>query len=365
MEKRDNLLEVIKTLFRYKKHIISTVGLVGIGAAIIVMLLPVYYQSTTKFYPASQDLAAVENIFGRSSARTYYYGTDEDVERVMAIAKSNELALHLIDTFNLYKVYDIDTSDARASYYVMEAFEELYNVKQSKENAIEVSIEDEDPDLAAAIVNEAHRKINETGQELIKFSQYQTFSTIENGFIDRDTLLRNVEKELQELREKHGIYNVESQGGDMASQIGKLTSSVQADSIKIAFWKIQGRRDSVRNISIRRSANQQEITSLQGRLNNFNEGLSKVASLLEIQEVASGEMAYDREQLNRIKSAFNSSFPTTMLLEEGKPAVIKSRPKRTLTVLAAMVLAFIFCVFGVLIFDNYKDVDWKEVVDGK
>ena len=60
----------------------------------------------------------------------------------------------------------------------------------------------------------------------------------------------------------------------------------------------------------------------------------------------------------------DGSFPTTLLLESGEVPVVKSRPKRALIVIAAVMIAFILAVLGILIFDNYKEVDWKEVTKG-
>ena len=365
MENKDNLLEVIKTLFRYKKHLIYTVGLVGIGAAIIVMLLPVYYQSTTKFYPASPDLAMPENIFGRSQSKMNYYGTDEDADRILSIAEAGELAKFLIDSFNLYEVYDIDMDDPRASYYVMEEFSDYYNVKQTKENAIEISMEDEDPERAAAIVNAAYQKINEIGQRLVKESQKQTMNTINQGFLERGKKLAALEEQLKAGGEQYGIFNIETQGEMMANKIANLESNLTSDSARLEVYTQRNRRDSIQSIQVKIIGAHKQLERLKVSLDKYNQGLGEVSTLIKQHEIAIIQEGVEREQYNRINSAVNSSFPTTLLLESGEIPVIKSRPKRTLIVLASMVIAFILAVLGILIFDNYKDVNWKEVVEGK
>lgn len=363
MENKDHLLEAIKTLFRYKKYIAYTVGAVAIGAVITVLLLPVYYESTTKFYPANQDLAMPENIFGTSNSKMEYYGTDEDAERVEGIAESRELAEYLIDKFDLYRIYDIDTSSLRAPYYVMEVFSENYSVVRTNENSIEISVEDTDPKRAARIVNAARDKINEIGQRLIKESQALTMNTFETGFKQREALLANLNDSLQMLRQRFGIFNTVTQGETMATQIVKIESKMRSDSSNLVFFK--NRADSTRAITARIAAQKLETESLQKNLNKYNEGLALVMMLEEEHQSASEQLGEDRERYNQFKSAYSTGFPTTLLLEEGEIPVIKSRPLRTLIVVGAMILAFIFCVLGILIFDNYKDVDWKGVYEGK
>ena len=363
MENKDHLLEVVKTLFRYKKYIAYTVGTVAVGAAMIVLLVPVYYESTTIFYPANQDLAMPENIFGTSNAKMEYYGTDEDAERVEGIAESRELAEYLIDEFDLYEIYDIDTSSLRAPYYVMETFAENYTVVRTNENSIEISVEDTDPKRAAAMANAARDKINEIGQRLIKESQSMTMNTFETGFKQREELLGNLNDSLQILRERFGIFNTVTQGETMATQIVSIESKMRADSSKLESYKF--RADSVRAINARIAGQQLEVESLQKNLDRYNQGLALVMMLEEEHQSASEQLGEDRERYNQFKSAYSTGFPTTLLLEAGEVPVIKSRPQRTLIVAAATILAFIFCVIGILVFDNYKEVDWKKVYEGK
>lgn len=365
MENKDNLLEVIKTLFRYKKHLLYTVGLVAIGAVMISLLLPVYYESTTKFYPASEDLAMPESIFGRSTNKMHYYGSDEDSDRIMTIAESGELAMFLIDSFNLMQVYDIDTTDVRASYYVMEEFTDVYNVKQTKENAIEISMEDQDPKRAAAIVNAAYEKINEIGQRLIKGSQQQTMNTLDEAFQKRNETLAVLEDSLRAKRDRYGIFNIETQGEMMANNIANIESRLISDSARLEVYLKRNNRDSIRSIQVKLAGANKQLNSLNVRLAKYNQGLGEVSTLIKQQEIAINQEGVEREQYNRINSAKNSSFPTTLLLERGEVPVIKSRPKRAIIVIAAVMIAFILAAFGVLIFDNYKDVNWKEVVDGQ
>ena len=45
--------------------------------------------------------------------------------------------------------------------------------------------------------------------------------------------------------------------------------------------------------------------------------------------------------------------------------VIKSRPKRSIIVLATVAIAFLFSLIGALLFDTYKDVNWKDIYHAK
>jgi hypothetical protein len=62
------------------------------------------------------------------------------------------------------------------------------------------------------------------------------------------------------------------------------------------------------------------------------------------------------------KSALESSVKTLQVIEKATPPPVKSRPKRAILVLSATFLAFLASVVGIIVFDQYKDINWKEIL---
>ena len=54
-----------------------------------------------------------------------------------------------------------------------------------------------------------------------------------------------------------------------------------------------------------------------------------------------------------------------IIVEDAARPQVKSRPFRTLIVLAAIFVTFFFTLIGILLFEAYSDVDWKAVYQGK
>jgi tyrosine-protein kinase Etk/Wzc len=44
-----------------------------------------------------------------------------------------------------------------------------------------------------------------------------------------------------------------------------------------------------------------------------------------------------------------------VLIESGKVPIMKSRPKRSILILSAVLVSFIFSVIGVLLLENYRE----------
>ena len=115
MNSQGNLLDIIAILLRWKKPMIIICIVAAVGSSIISLTLPNYYKAATVFYSASPDLAKPAPI-GNMEIDVEYYGEDEDVDRVLSIANSGELAGFIIDKFNLYEHYKINPEGLKAKY---------------------------------------------------------------------------------------------------------------------------------------------------------------------------------------------------------------------------------------------------------
>lgn len=363
MENKDNLLGVVETIFKWKKFILITCGITAVGAVIVSLLLPVYYKSTTVFYAASPDLASPESLFGTSAKSPDYYGTENDMDRILSIAKSGELSGFMIDSFNLYERYDIDPESPLGSYYVQLKFNDHFDVEKTKYDAIELSIEDRDREMAARMTNAARERINALAQKLIKDSQYKIIKVYEENIRQKEQIMAALNDTLQKVRLDFGVYNTEAQAENLSQLIAEAEANLNNAQAKVASLQaVRFNRDSINLLNANISGYEKQLTKLHERLDRFNQGMAVVDVLSGSQKEASEQLAQDRERYKQTRAAFVSDFPATLLLEQGAIPVVKSRPKRALIVVSATAVAFIFSVIGVLIFDTYRDVNWKEIL---
>ena len=368
MEQKDNLIEVLKTIFRWKWPIIITTGVAAVGSVIISLVIPVYYESTAIFYAASPDLAMPERIFGTSSEAMEYYGEDEDIDRIMTIAKSSELAEFLIREFKLYEHYDIDTSHIKAPYRVREKLDDLYEVKKTKYDAIELSIEDQDPKIAAAMANAARQKIDELAQRLVKGSQEQVIKTYETNILEQSRMLNILNDSLEYVRGNYGVYNTVTQSEVLATLAAKAEARLANEEARLNSFQTVSRNvpaDTIMYTKARISALKKEVANLNGKLRLFNKGMALADLLAQLHDEASEQLSEDQERYKQIKTAYLSYFPAIHLVEEAAVPIIKSRPKRMIIVLAATFIAFLMSIVSVLFLDTYSNVKWKEVFNAE
>ena len=366
MEYKDNLLGVLKTLFKWKKQILYVCIIAGIGSVVISLFMDNYYESYTTFYAASPDQALPEPV-GIEAGERDYYGESEDIDRVLTIAESNDVANFLIKEYNLYKHYDIDTTHRLAPFHVAKAFRKHYNVKKTKYDAIEVSMEDKDPKLAAEMVNAARWKVEQIAQELIKGNQRIKIDTYKKAIADKVKELTFLSDSMQVVRREYGVYNTLTQSEGLARQIAQAESRRAREIARrgILADKRYIPRDTIAMIDAMVSGMDSQIGKLNQMLDQFNQGVGQVELLEEIHEEASEQLSLDKERLKQLESINNSHINTIFLVEKGEVPIYKSRPVRSIICIAAVFIAFILSVIVILILDVYKDVNWREIVNAK
>jgi capsule polysaccharide export protein KpsE/RkpR len=165
------------------------------------------------------------------------------------------------------------------------------------------------------------------------------------------------------VRERYGVYNTLAQSENLSDLIAKAESKLNNAQAKVeALQSVNFRRDSINLLRASAKGYENELLKLNERLKTFNQGMAKAEVLKEIQTTASEQLSLDKELYKLYQAAYNSELPIILLLEPGELPIVKSRPKRALIVLAATFVAFVFSVLGVVIFDTYRDVEWKEIL---
>lgn len=366
MEQKDNLIGVLKTIFKWKKKIFLICSIAAVGSIIISLFLPNYYQSVTTFYAASTDQTKPGMIFGTSGTDMEYYGNDSDNDRLLTIAESNELSTYMIQKFGLYKHYDVDSLSEKAAYEVSLKFAKLYNATKTDRDAIEISVEDIDKEKATRMVNAARIKIDEMAQYLVAESQKKIIAVFEKDITENKNKLTKINDSLELTRNIFGIYNPETQSETMSSLLVSAESKKVRKSAAIEVLKANPNidRDTITMLQADVKGYQQEIIQLKEQLVNFNKGFNLVENLGRDQKETSKALIFKKQKYDRIKAAFEAKVSAIHLIEEGTIPTIKSRPKRSIIVLASVMFAFIFSIIGILFIENYKETDWKAIWNG-
>jgi tyrosine-protein kinase Etk/Wzc len=369
---KDSLLPVIGTFYPWRRHILYITAGVFIISALLSLLLKNYYQGKTVFYAASQDLFKPEKVFGGGTTEMYYYGSGEDIDRILTVGNSHGVIDLLIDSFDLWKVYKIKPGTSKAKYKMRKAFRENYKILLTKQDALELTVEDKDPERAAALANFATKIIDHQVKSIIKNSQIALASSYQKSINSKEKLMQNNLDTLIHYRQTSGIYDPGGQTEILATRVTEVTNAVEREKAALESMKKSKSsklRDSIDIVQARIIGYERELSILNGddpksnySLKNFNQNKGKV-ELLESRYYRSYEqIGYDLEKLKLYNAAIDIDVPALHVIESAEVPLYKSRPKRSIIVIACTLAAFLFSLAAVLAVESYRHFDWTPLI---
>jgi capsule polysaccharide export protein KpsE/RkpR len=320
-------------------------------------LLDNYYEAKTVFYPTSPRLANPELLFGYTGQVTDYFGSDRDLDRLAEIARSREVEDFLIERFDLYTHYGIDSTSKRGIHKLRKRLRKLYTVQKNKNDAIELTVEDRDPQVAADMANAARQKIDEIAQRLTKESQLKLLNAFENNLKRKQVELERLADSLRRVQAFYNIYDVGTQSAQIAGQLSLADLEVIRYRARLEVLESDPNvpRDTLAFIRANLKAYEQQRQQLRAAGGNtevltvdrLNEAAPRIAILQDMHYQARKQLTYDLERYNQILA---------------EPPPVKSRPVRSLIVLASLLGTFLFTSLAVLVADAYRGVRWRSLL---
>ncbi len=366
---RDTLMPILGTLYPWRRRILLFTASVFILSILFSLLMKNYYQGKTVFYAASQDLFKPEKIFGNSTQEMYYYGSGEDIDRILTVGNSHEVIDSVINSFDLWKVYKVKKGTQRAHFNMRKAFRENYNILLTKQDALELTVEDRDPVRAAAMANFARNLIDLRVKAIIQNSQTALSSSYARAIHTKELIVQKTLDSLTLYRSRTGIYDPEGQSEYLAARLTEITNSVERERATLESLKAgklsPKMRDTIPILEAKIAGYDRELkllnstdTSVMFSLPRFNANRGKVEMLQSKYERSSDQISYDLEKLKFYNAALEINVSTLHVIEQAEEPLYKLRPRRSIIVLAVTLAAFLFGIAAALVIESYRQMDW-------
>lgn len=362
MQQNHNLLDIVSVFWKWRKSIIIVTILAAILSAVISLLLPNYYKATTVFYPASNDLSAPQPL-GYVDKNIRYFGNDHDRDRVFTISQSTDIADKIIDEYDLINRYGVDTTNHKWKHIVRNTFHSHYTIIKTKYDAIELSFEDQDPIIAAKVANAIRDQISQMNSSLSKSSQQNQLTTFQNSIKAKEDFLKTINDSIVSLRNEYGVYDLKNQTEILMTQITDTESNLLLTKAKLDGLRNQpSYQDSIPYYKANQSGYQNQLNQLKKKMNNYNQGYSSINNLHNEINQVSNQLSIDKERVKQLESSFDQSTLSLHVIEKASVPIIKSRPRRSLYVLASSIFVFGLTCLYVLLMHTYRSIAWKEVL---
>jgi uncharacterized protein involved in exopolysaccharide biosynthesis len=357
-----SLVGIIDVVRRWRLPVLLATLAALLISAVISLMLPNEYGSTAVFLPTNLASTNTELLF--EGQKVEVHSTSEDIDRIITIGESQLLAEQIINKFNLFKVYGIDTAgniNAREDAY--RSFSSNYNITQNSRDAIEVSFMAKDPKLAAAVSNEIVNTIDRINQELTFENRKKVIDIYHQRYKLTHNDFRQAHDSLLKIRKRYGIYHQERQIWELTRQVAQAQADVSTAEGQLAEYSkhLSANDPKIVELKAKISGGKSAIQSLTKpgagnffNLEDFAVGADYSAELsahyLELQTRMIGAKA----QYETAKVALTGKVSTLYIVQKAIPPTRKAKPVRWLIVVTSTLFTFFACTILISLYEVYR-----------
>lgn len=210
---------------RRKLIIIVSIIAAVVSAAASFLITP-KFKSTVILFPTSTNSIskALVNTNPGNNQDILEFGEEEQAEQLLQILNSSLIRNKIIQRFDLAKHYEIDENSKFRNTYLMKEYEDNISFKRTEFMAVEISVLDKDPQMAADIANGIANLLDSTKNEMQKERARRGFEIVKKNYEDIQNEIKILDDSLQKIRQK-GVNDYETQAEmlnqELAIQIGK------------------------------------------------------------------------------------------------------------------------------------------------
>ncbi len=193
-----NSTELIRSIIRWKKHLLI-VGLISLGASVLFSspwFIKPKYKSFALAYPS--------NLIA--------YSTESATEQMLQLAQSSDIRDKVIKDFNLFRHYDIDTlKNIHFRTDVIKMYEENVTIKKTEYESMEITVLDEDPIIASAMVDSIIHFFDVKARSLQAEKSAEVMIIARNQLDQKLAQMDSMEERLRKYRTEYGILDYKEQ----------------------------------------------------------------------------------------------------------------------------------------------------------
>jgi tyrosine-protein kinase Etk/Wzc len=348
--KQIDALDLLIILAKRKTIIIRFVTSSILLAAVVAFLLPRVFTARAKILPPHQSQSSSALMLGQLSALTGGAVNVKNQDDVyVSMLQSRTVADALIQRFKLMERYQSKTlTDAR------EDLEENTRISTSKDGIISVDVDDNNPQVAAAIANGYVDALFELNQTIAITEASQRRLFYEKRLKSAKDDLANAEVELKKTQESTGLIQPSEQAKAIVEGVAMVQAQIAAKQVELSTIKSFATEQNPDLIRLRNeiAALTRQLSRLENnqttRRGDIQVPTGKVPEagleyLRKYRDVKYYETIYEmiakQFELAKIDEGKNASI--IQVLDPALPPEKKSKPKRILIVLIAALASLI------------------------
>lgn len=336
----------LRAIFQRWKYLLAlAVGLAAVASAVVAWSLPNIYRSTAIFLPTSPQSTDPDRL--AEGSKLEVGARSEDLDRVLTIGQSLPLAELMIRRFNLYQHYNAGQPGSDAvENNVLAEFNSNLSIVHNERDAIELTFEDRDKKMAAAVANAMVAAIDSVNQQLTFANRRNVLEIYRQRSGQLGASYQTTRQQLIAARRRYGVFGLEMQ----SRYLGKAVIDTEKE-LRMAEAGGPGNAASLRRAL-------RGLTSADGgnviNLENWTKGVDSVNLLTSRLTDLQTRFVASQAAFEQAETSLRSRVSSLYLVQKAYPATRKAKPFRTVIVLGSVVITFALSVFLILLLEMYR-----------
>lgn len=315
-------------LWNWRKTFLIVIAVAAIISGAASFLITPKFKSTVILFPTATNSISkallAENNGGQDDVLGF--GAEEEAEQLLQILNSSKIRNKIIERYQLFKEYDIDTTDKFKNTKVIKEYNDNITCKLTEFMGVEITVLDKNPEVAANIANTISDLLDSTKNAIQKERAVKGFQIVKQTYDQFQKEMKELQDSLNFIRSK-GVHDYETQAEminqELAIQLGKGNAQgVKRLEDKLAVLAQYGGT----------------YVKLRDELQNRTEQLGKIKAKYD-------EAKVDAEQYIAQKFVVDTAFK----------AEKKATPVRWLIVVVSAFAAFLLSILVIIFIENvYK-----------
>jgi tyrosine-protein kinase Etk/Wzc len=341
----ETLLDFFSLVTKWRKLLVWFVLACTVLAGGFAAISPKWYKSTatvfpaeeTSIFPGLEGLSGLTSVLGAGRALSSLTGRGTELDRYMAILKSETALMKVIERFDLTKVYEI-TSYPREK--TMKALLSNTEFEIADEGNLAITVYDKDPQRAADMANYFVEVLNEINSRMQATNAKANREFIEQRVEKCQNDLRAAEDTLKEFQQASGMIIVPDQSSSSISAVAELYATKARKEVEAGILQ---RTVGPENPLYRQT--QVELEQISKKVSEIP--ALGIGSLRLYRDVAIQQkiLEFILPLYEQAKMEEKRSTPTVIVLDHAQVAERKAKPKILLYALLAFVASIVLTVF--------------------
>jgi len=322
--------DVLGLIRRRKGFIALNMGILTAVALVVSLLLPKWYLARAVLLPPTEEEStfSLSQLIPRGLGGIKLPGAPTLSDLFVSVLKSRSVGDRIVTRFKL-----VDRYKQRDAEKALKELQSHTRLALGDEGTISISVEDQDPKTAAAMANAYIEELDNFNRLTRTSTARRTREFIEErlAVVERDLAASENNLSSYQQRKNLALLSPEARG---QAEIG---ANIMAQKLALEV-KLNVLRQSLVESSEEVRRVREELSAVERQLGTLPQ--AGVATMRLWRDLKVQEQLFEllTAQLEEARIRETRDTPTVQVLDPAVPPLHKSRPKRSLVVLAGMLL---------------------------